>query len=168
MNKDLVRRMIEVSERHGAFVLSSGTTSSVYFDKFLFLTRPDLLRDVAKEIASLIPAEVDHLASPEGAAMLLVAAVSLESGLPASVVRKQAKEYGTKLQVEGYAPAGARVALLEDVVTTGHQVLRAAKVLEAQGVIVEIIVLALDRGGADTLRDEGYKVASVASSRPAR
>ena len=166
MNDDLVRRMIEVSEQHGEFVLSSGATSAVYFDKFLFLTRPDLLRDVAKAVANLIPADVDHLASPEGAAMLLVAAVSLESGLPAAVVRKQAKEYGTMAQVEGYAPRGARVALLEDVVTTGHQVLRAAKVLEAQGAIVKIIILALDRGGADTLREAGYRVATVASLRP--
>jgi orotate phosphoribosyltransferase len=58
------------------------------------------------------------------------------------------------------------VALSEDVVTTGHQVLAAAKVLEAQGAIVEIIVVALDRGGADTLRDAGYKVEAVASLRP--
>jgi orotate phosphoribosyltransferase len=166
MNQDLVRRMIEVSQQHGEFVLSSGATSMVYFDKFLFLTRPDLLRDVAKEVASLIPDGVDHLASPEGAAMLLVSAVSLEAGLPSSVIRKTPKEYGTKAQVEGYAPAGARVALLEDVVTTGHQVLRAAKVLEAHGVTVEIIILALDRGGADPLREAGYRVASVASLRP--
>ncbi|MEP7059783.1 MAG: orotate phosphoribosyltransferase [Actinomycetota bacterium] len=166
MNDDLVRRMIEVSEQHGEFVLSSGATSTVYFDKFLFLTRPDLLREVAKEVAALIPDGVDHLASPEGAAMLLVAAVSLESGLPSAVIRKEPKPYGTKEQVEGYAPAGARVALLEDVVTTGAQVLRAAKVLEAQGITVEIIILALDRGGADTLREAGYRVATVASLRP--
>ncbi len=167
MNQELVQRMIEVSEQHGEFVLSSGATSTVYFDKFLFLTRPDLLRDVAREVAALIPEGVDHLASPEGAAMLLAAAVSLESGLPIAVVRKQAKEYGTKAQVEGYAPLGARVALLEDVVTTGGQVLRAARVLEAQGVIVEIIILALDRGGADALREAGYRVATVAALRPA-
>ena len=167
MNQDLVQRMIEVSEQHGEFVLSSGATSTVYFDKFLFLTRPDLLRDVAKEVAALIPEGVDHLASPEGAAMLLVAAVSLEAGLPTAIVRKQAKEYGTKAQVEGYAPRGARVALLEDVVTTGGQVLRAAKILEEQGVTVEIIILALDRGGADALREAGYRVATVAALRPA-
>jgi orotate phosphoribosyltransferase len=167
MNEDLVRRMIEVSEQHGAFVLSSGATSSVYFDKFLFLTRPDLLHEVAVEAGRLIPEGVDHLSSPEGAAMLLVAAVSLETGLPTSVVRKQAKEYGTKAQVEGYAPAGARVALLEDVVTTGRQVLRAAKVLEEHGVTVEVIILALDRGGADAIREAGYRVETVASLHPA-
>jgi orotate phosphoribosyltransferase len=167
MNEDLVKRMLEVSEQHGEFVLSSGATSTVYFDKFLFLTRPDLLRDVAKAVATLIPDGVDHLAAPEGAAMLLVAAVSLESGLPSSVIRKAPKEYGTKAQIEGYAPAGARVALLEDVVTTGQQVLRAAKVLEVRGAVVETIILALDRGGAESLREAGYRVAAVATLRPA-
>jgi orotate phosphoribosyltransferase len=96
VNDDLVRRMVAASELHGDFVLSSGRRSSVYFDKFRFLTDPGLLRDVAKATASLIPPDVTMLGAPEGAAMLLVAAVSLETGLPVTVVRKQPKEYGTK------------------------------------------------------------------------
>jgi hypothetical protein len=91
---DLVRRLVEASELHGDFVLSSGKRSSVYFDKFLFLTRPDLLRELAHAIASMLPPGVDHLAAPEGAATLLVAALALETGLPAAVVRKDPKPYG--------------------------------------------------------------------------
>ena len=68
MNEDLVRRLVEVSELHGDFELSSGRRSSVYFDKFLFLTRPDLLRELAAEVAKLLPPGADHLAAPEGAA----------------------------------------------------------------------------------------------------
>ena len=162
----LVARLVEASELHGDFLLSSGTRSSVYFDKFRFLTRPDLLRDLAHEVAGLIPDGTDHLAAPEGAAILLAAAVSLETGLPLAVVRKEAKPYGTKAQVEGHAPPGANVTLLEDVSTTGHQVLAAAKALEASGAHVTRIVLAIDRGGADHLRDAGYDVAAVAVLRP--
>ncbi len=162
----LVDRLIEASELHGDFVLSSGRHSSVYFDKFRFLTRPELLRELAHEVAGLLPDGTDHLAAPEGAATLLVAAVSLETGLPVAVVRKQAKAYGTKAQVEGYAPAGAQVVLLEDVSTTGHQVLAAAEALEAAGAHVTRIVLAIDRGGADHLRQAGYDVAAVAVLRP--
>jgi orotate phosphoribosyltransferase len=165
-NEDLVRRLVEASELHGDFVLSSGRRSSVYFDKFRFLTRPDLLRDLAREVAGLIPPEADHLAAPEGAATLLVAAVALETGLPAAVVRKEAKAYGTRERVEGYAPPSARVVLLEDVSTTGHQVLAAARALEAGASRIERIVLAIDRGGADHLRDAGYDVAAVAVLRP--
>ncbi len=166
MSDDLVRRLIEASELHGEFVLSSGRRSSVYFDKFLFLTRPDLLRELAHEVTRLLPERTDHLAAPEGAATLLVAAVSLETGLPVAVIRKEPKAYGTMSQVEGHAPPGARVCLIEDVSTTGHQVRRAAEVLADTGVVVERIVLAIDRGGADHLRAAGYDVAAVAVLRP--
>jgi orotate phosphoribosyltransferase len=166
VNDDLVRRMVAASELHGDFVLSSGQRSSVYFDKFRFLTEPSLLRDVAKAVASLLPPGVTMLGAPEGAAMLLVAAVALETGLPVTVVRKQAKEYGTKAQVEGAVEARARVALIEDVSTTGHQVRRAAEILEATGAEIATIVLAIDRGGADHLRESGYVVEAVAVLRP--
>jgi orotate phosphoribosyltransferase len=165
-NDDLVRRLVEASELHGDFVLSSGKRSSVYFDKFRFLTQPALLRELAHEVAGLIPAGTDHLAAPEGAATLLVAAVSLETELPVAVVRKEAKTYGTLSQIEGDAPAGAKTMLIEDVSTTGHQVLRAANALEAAGIDVTRIVLAIDRGGADHLRQAGYDVAAVAVLRP--
>lgn len=166
MNDDLVRRMVAASELHGDFVLSSGQRSSVYFDKFRFLTEPSLLRDVAKAAASLLPPGVTMLGAPEGAAMLLVAAVALETGLPVTVVRKQPKEYGTKAQVEGVVEAGARIALIEDVSTTGHQVRRAAEILEAAGAEIVTIVLAIDRGGADHLREAGYAVGAIAMLRP--
>ena len=166
MSDDLVSRLVAASELHGDFVLSSGKRSSVYFDKFLFLTRPDLLRDLAHAVAGILPEGVDHLAAPEGAATLLVAAVSLETGLPVAVVRKEPKAYGTMSQVEGHAPAGARVCLIEDVSTTGHQVRRAAEVLTGAGASIERIVLAIDRGGADHLREAGYDVAAVAVLRP--
>jgi len=163
---DLVRRLVDASELHGDFVLSSGKRSSVYFDKFLFLTRPDLLGELARAIAAILPEGVDHLAAPEGAATLLVAALALETGLPAAVVRKDPKPYGTRSQIEGHAPAGARVALIEDVSTTGRQVQRAAEVLRDAGVTIERIVLAIDRGGADHLRAAGYEVDAVVVLRP--
>jgi orotate phosphoribosyltransferase len=166
MNDDLLRRMEAASELHGEIVQSSVQRSSVYFDKFRFQTEPGLLRDVAKAVASLLPPGVTMLGAPEGAAMLLVAAVALETGLPVTVIRKEPKEYGTKAQVEGVVEPGAHVALLEDVSTTGHQVRRAAEILEAAGAEIAAIVLAIDRGGADQLREAGYVVEAVAVLRP--
>jgi orotate phosphoribosyltransferase len=158
--------MVSASELHGDYVLSSGKRSSVYFDKFRFPTDPVLWIDVTTAAAALLPAGVTVLGAPEGAAMLLVAAVSLETGLPVTVVRKQAKDYGTRAQVEGVVEAGARVVLIEDVSTTGHQVRAAAEVLEAAGAEIVAIVLAIDRGGADLLREAGYEVRAVAVLRP--
>jgi orotate phosphoribosyltransferase len=166
VNEDLVRRIVEASELHGEFVLSSGTSSTVYFDKFRFLTRPDLLDQVAAEVARLLAPSTELLGAPEGAAMLLVAAVSLRSGLPVTVVRKHAKDYGTRAQVEGEVPSGAITTLLEDVSTTGQQVRRAAEVLTEAGADVRRIVLAIDRGGADHLRAAGYDVEAVAVLHP--
>lgn len=158
--------MIEASELHGDFVLSSGRRSSVYFDKFRFLTRVELLRDVAAEVVTLLAPGTTLLGAPEGAAMLLVTAVALETGLPITVVRKQAKEYGTRARVEGDVPRGAVTTLIEDVSTTGHQVRVAAETLRDAGADVRRIVLAIDRGGADHLREAGYEVEAVAVLRP--
>ncbi len=158
--------MVAASELHGDFVLSSGRRSSVYFDKFRFLTRPELLRDVAHEVSGLLATDTSLLGAPEGAAMLLVAAVALETSLPVAVVRKQPKEYGTRAQIEGDVPAGAATTLIEDVSTEGHQVRRAAEVLAEVGADIRRIVLAIDRGGADHLREAGYDVAAVAVLRP--
>jgi orotate phosphoribosyltransferase len=158
---DLAERLLAASELRGDFVLSSGKRSNVYFDKFRFLTDPPLLRELAAAVAALIPGGITHLAAPEGAATLLVAAVALETHLPVAVVRKEPKTYGTMSQVEGHVEPGAVVALIEDVSTTGHQVERAAKALEAEGCEVGLIVLAIDRGGGGALRDAGYFVKSV-------
>jgi orotate phosphoribosyltransferase len=163
---DLVRRMLEVSELHGDFELSSGARSGVYLDKFLFLTRPDLLREIAAAVAERLPAGVTILGAPEGAAMLLVAAVSLQTGLPVVVVRKEPKAYGTRQQVEGAIEKDARVVLLEDVSTTGHQVRAAAETLQAAGATIERIILVIDRGGGEHLREAGYEVDAVAEVRP--
>ena len=166
MGDDLARRLVERSEIHGEFVLSSGQTSTVYFDKFRFLTDPDLLDELADAVVALLPDDLTMLASPEGAATLLLAPVAMRAGLPMAVVRKEPKAYGTKAQVEGEVLEGARIGLIEDVSTTGGQTLKAAKALEAAGATISVIVLTIDRGGADALRAEGHDVSSVVSLRP--
>jgi orotate phosphoribosyltransferase len=166
MPDDLAERLVAASELHGEFVLSSGRTSNVYFDKFRFLTDPELLKDTATAVAALLPDGISHLAAPEGAATLLVAAVALQTGMPIAVVRKEPKAYGTMSQIEGQAPPGAELALIEDVSTTGHQVHAAAKVLEAAGCRIGIVVLAIDRGGAKQLRGAGYWVKSIVEVEP--
>ena len=166
MRDDLAGRLVAASELHGDFVLSSGRRSSVYFDKFRFLTDPGLLKDSATAVAELLPEGISVLAAPEGAATLLVAAVALETGLPIVVVRKEPKAYGTMSQIEGQARPGAELALIEDVSTTGRQVHAAAKVLEDTGCRIGIVVLAIDRGGGEHLREAGYWVKSIVEVEP--
>ena len=144
---DLAPRIRDAALLEGDFVLSSGERSNVYVDKYLFSTEPDLLRDVADALAAEIPEGVERLAGVELGAVPLVVATALATGLPYVIVRKAAKDYGASAgqSIEGNLEQGERVALVEDVVTTGTQAVRAARNLEESGVEVATIVAVLDR-----------------------
>ncbi|HKV46110.1 MAG TPA: orotate phosphoribosyltransferase, partial [bacterium] len=74
--------MIQASLLRGEFVLSSGRKSPHYIDKYRFETRPDLLRDIARLLAHLLPGGTTRLAGPALGGIPLAAAVALETGLP--------------------------------------------------------------------------------------
>ena len=143
----LAARVREAALLEGDFVLSSGLRSRFYVDKYLFSTEPGLLRDLARGISGKLPGGTAKLAGVELGAVPLVAATALETGLPYVIVRKGAKEYGANAgrAIEGRIEPGERVVLIEDVVTTGTQVLRAAEVLEGEEIEIAGIVAVLDR-----------------------
>jgi orotate phosphoribosyltransferase len=143
----------------GRFVLRSGATSNYYFDKYLFETKPNLLRRVASFLAELVPPGTDRLAGPELGGVALATAVSLELGLPFVIVRKAQKSYATTSQLEGELYAGERVAVLEDVVTTGTAVIQSAQALRRAGAVVQDAIVVIDReeGGAEALAAEGLQ-----------
>lgn len=155
--RELGRDLVAASYLKGDFILRSGKRSNRYFDKFLFETDPVLLRRLATHLAQLVPAETQRLAAPELGAVLLGGAVSMETGFPLVLVRKEAKAYGTSRQIEGRLSAGERVTLIEDVVTTGGDSLRSAQVLREAGVDVIHLIVVLDRGegGEDNIRRAG-------------
>jgi orotate phosphoribosyltransferase len=142
---DLASRIREAALLEGDFVLSSGQRSSFYVDKYLFSTEPDLLRDVAAALSRELPASVERLAGVELGAVPLVVATALLTGLPYVIVRKGAKGYGTGRGIEGNLESGERVALIEDVVTTGTQAVRAARSLAEAGAEVVTVAAVLDR-----------------------
>jgi orotate phosphoribosyltransferase len=155
--KELGRELVAASYLKGDFVLRSGKRSNRYFDKFLFETDPALLRRLGRHLARLVPAETQRLAAPELGAVLLGGAVSMETGLPLVLVRKEPKGYGTSKQIEGRFEPGERVTVIEDVVTTGGDSLRSAQVLRDAGVEVIHLVVVLDRGegGEENIRAAG-------------
>src|SRR5207253_1181393 len=105
-------------------------------DKYLFTTRPDLLRRLAAEMAGHIPAGVQRIAGPVLGAIPLVTALALECGLPMLMIRTEKKEYGTAKQIEGTFSPGDRVLLVEDVVTTAGAAMASVDVLRKAGVDV--------------------------------
>ena len=138
-------RLIEAALLRGDFLLSSGTRSNYYFDKYLFETRPDLLRDVTTELLNLVPDDVDRLAGPELGAVPLVAGMSLVGNLSYVIVRRKPKAYGTGRHFEGQIAVGERVVLVEDVITSGNQALMAADHLRKFGVQLDVVICVLDR-----------------------
>lgn len=155
--QDLGRDLVKASYLKGDFILRSGKRSNRYFDKFLFETDPALLKRLGKHLADLVPPETQRLAAPELGAVLLGGAVSMATGLPLVLVRKEPKGYGTSKQIEGHLSAGDRVTVIEDVVTTGGDSLRSAQVLRDAGADVIHLVVVLDRGegGEDNIRGAG-------------
>lgn len=153
----LARDLVRASYLKGDFILRSGKRSNRYFDKFLFETDPELLKRIGTELAALVPEETQRLAAPELGAVLLGGAVSMASGLPLILVRKEPKGYGTAKQLEGRFNAGERVTVIEDVVTTGGDSLRSIQVLRDAGLEVIRLIVVLDRGegGEDNIREAG-------------
>ena len=97
----LAQRVKDIALLEGDFVLSSGRRSRYYLDKYRIETRPDVLAEVAEGLSTKIPDETHLLAGPELGAIPLVTAVGLSTGIPFLLVRKKAKDYGTKNVVEG-------------------------------------------------------------------
>jgi orotate phosphoribosyltransferase len=153
----LARDLVRASYLKGDFVLRSGKRSDRYFDKFLFETDPALLKRLGEELASLVPKATQRLAAPELGAVLLGGAVSMATGLPLLLVRKEPKAYGTARQIEGRFVEGERITVIEDVVTTGGDSLRSVQVLRDAGLDVIHLVVVLDRGegGEDNIREAG-------------
>ncbi len=156
----LGKRLVDVCLLKGDFLLSSGRRSNYYFDKYLFETRPELLREVTRELLRLAPKGVELLAGPELGAIPLVTGMGLEADIPFIIVRKEPKEYGTARHFEGRIVPGQHVVLVEDVVTTGTQALKSAKLLQEFGVKLDVCLCVLDReeGGAESFAEMGLEL----------
>jgi len=157
--EQLAKRIADVALLRGEFTLRSGRKSNYYLDKYRFETQGDILIELGKLFAQHVTADVDRIAGAELGAVPLAAATSMASGKPCVYIRNQKKEYGTNKQVEGILNAGESVIIVEDVCTTGGQVLESCKVLESLGVKIAKIVGTIDRleGARENIEAAGYK-----------
>lgn len=154
----LAADVARVARLRGDFVLSSGRRSTYYLDKYRFETDPSLLRRIASGLAAKLDPLVTRLAGPELGAVALVAAVSLETGLPFVIVRRAAKDHGGSRDIEGLLEVDDQVAIVEDVITTGGQALSAAARVGGFGATVCQILAVVDReeGGREAIVSAGY------------
>jgi orotate phosphoribosyltransferase len=159
----LSARIYECARLTGEFRLRSGATSSEYFDKYLFEADPRLLREIAQELVGLLPAGVELLAGLELGGVPLAVVASQASGLPSVFVRKTAKTYGTCRLAEGGEVAGRRIAVIEDVVTSGGQAVESCRELRDRGAEIAAVLCVIDReaGGRKNLADEGLDLRAL-------
>ena len=131
-------------------------------------TRPDVLREIGRLMAQHArELKADRIAGAELGGVPLAAAASLAAELPFVLIRNQKKEYGTAKQMEGDLKDGERVLLVEDVLTTGGQVLEAARTLADAGAKVVRIVAVIDRmeGARQNIEQAGYEMAALVTTK---
>ncbi|MCG3178949.1 MAG: Orotate phosphoribosyltransferase [Phycisphaerae bacterium] len=160
---ELARRVKETAYLEGEFTLRSGRKSNYYLDKYLFETVPDVLAGLGKAFAGHCGPNVTRIAGAELGGVALAAATSLATGKPFVIVRNRKKDYGTSKQFEGKLEAGDVVLLVEDIATTGGQVLEAAKDIAAAGATVDRIVAVIDRqeGARENIEGAGFRFESL-------
>lgn len=156
--EQLAKRIAEVALLRGEFTLRSGRKSNYYLDKYRFETQGDVLTALGRMFAEHVRPNVDRIAGAELGAVPLAAATSMHCGKPCVFIRNQKKEYGTAKQVEGVLNPGETVMIVEDVMTTGGQVLESCKVLTEMGVKIDRIVGVIDRmeGARENIEKAGY------------
>jgi orotate phosphoribosyltransferase len=160
---ELARRVAEVARLTGTFTLRSGRVATEYFDKYRFEADPLLLDELAEAMVPLVPPGTEVLAGLEMGGIAVVTALGRHTRLPCAFVRKAAKPYGTARLAEGADVAGRRVLVVEDVVTSGGQVISSTGELRKLGAHVNAALCVIDRqeGGAEALAVHGIALRSL-------
>ena len=161
----------ELAYKEGDFVLSSGQRSSYYINGKQVTLHPQGALAVGRLLLSQLPTDTQAVAGLTLGADQIVSAVSVVSAyenrpIPALIVRKESKGHGTMAYIEGPSlPEGAKVVVLEDVVTTGQSAMKAVERLRDAGYIVEEVISLVDRqqGGAEFYQSAGLKFQAVFS-----
>ncbi len=174
MNTESAGKILKIAYEVGAllkgeFTLTSGKKSAYYFDGKRLTLQPEGAYLIGKEVLDrLAETDVDAIGGVAIGGYPIVTAVALISHLegkplPSFIVRDQPKEHGTQRKIEGHFKEGSKVAIVDDVITTGGSVSKAIEAVEAANCKVVKVIVIVDRheGGSDKLRKKGYDFASI-------
>ncbi|MGI0054624.1 MAG: orotate phosphoribosyltransferase [Thermoplasmata archaeon] len=169
-SSEICRLLLEAQAvRFGEFTLASGQTSDVYVDVKRAWTDPHRLATIARAFAEHV-GSAERLAGMELGAVPLVVATSLLVGRPIVVIRKAAKEHGTKQRYEGEIPPNSEVLLIEDVATTGGSAAESIAIVRAAGGRVDRALVVVDRemGASERLATLGVELTALATLKELR
>ncbi len=164
MNRiELAKKIYQISRLTGKFTGRSGAILLEYFDKYLFEANPKILNAICNEMSNMIPDEISALAGLEMGGIPIATLLSQKSNLPMFFIRKKAKKYGTCKLVEGGEIKNKNLAIIEDVVTSGGQIILSANDLRNLGAKVKhaICVIEKESGGKEKLLKKGIKLHSL-------
>jgi len=167
-------RILELAHKLGAFLtgeftLTSRKKSNFYFDGKRLTLDPEGAYNIGRVIfEQLADSGIDAVGGVATGAYAMVAAAAVVSHIqgkpiPSFIIREAAKEHGTKRRIEGHLKEGSKVAIVDDVLTTGGSVLKAVEAVESLGCKVVKIVVLVDRreGGGDELKKRGYGYSAI-------
>jgi orotate phosphoribosyltransferase len=168
---ELLRLLALRSARRGTFTLSSGRRSSLYIDARLTTMSPEGLTIIGSLALQALDRTEWNVQSVGGLTLgadpiayaIAYASAATKKPIRAFTVRKEAKSHGMTRLIEGPFQAGDRVAVIEDVITTGTSARKAANaVADAGGTIAGILAL-VDReeGGREALEADGFEVVAL-------
>ncbi len=155
---ELIKRIKETAYLEGDFTLRSGKKSKYYLDKYLFETCPDILKALGHAFGQFVSEDVTLIAGAELGGVALAAATAMETGKNWVIIRNSKKGYGTDKMVEGLLKPEDVVLLVEDIATTGGQVIEAARIITEAGATVKKIVCTIDRrqGAEENITEAGF------------
>ena len=161
--RKLAKAIYDTAHITGEFLLRSGTTSNEYFDKYLFEAQPMLLREIAEHLRTMLPPDVEVLAGLELGGVPIASVLSQCTNIPAAFVRKKAKDYGTCKLAEGADVKAKLIVVVEDVVTSGGQVVISSNDLRNHGANILCAVCVIDResGGKEALAKVGIELRAL-------
>jgi orotate phosphoribosyltransferase len=149
--------------QYGDFTLASGKRSKYYIDIKRASTDPAILSYIAEAMEAEMRRsgkKIDAIAGVVLGSVPLAVALSLRTGIPYVMVRKEKKDHGTGKMIEGTLKEGARVLVVEDVVTSAGSSAEAVAILRNAGAKVDSVLAVIDRqeGGAARLAEIGVEL----------